>query len=417
VSTAIVNISMAGTGNSGKDLMLAPAVDGQAFASLMASVAAALLNGQMISPQMVSPQMIQMHGEPLSEGGGVMAGTLLPQGAASGQPAWPQLQEAILSSSLLPTGAGAPQLSKAETPLFPAAQTAPVQGEAAATGVIQGQPLLPEMTRAPAEGLLPLPQAVEEPLQMQAMAQTLPGQAEGKSPPILQTALPVTGSQGQKQNDLITAPTSVNAEGAPVGPLTSIFTPVTGNLQNVKDAPPAQQIAEQVQVTLEQGEQSATIRLHPETLGSVRVRLQVLDGQLHLSIQADRVQTEKLIGQSAGELRQTLESSGIKVGELTVLAGSRTQVAGLEGLQREAVQSLRTMQMEMGGNANQQQNQQQAAFAGHTGAEQQRQGSEQYGSGERSGAENSHPSGIAMSTAQHNGLSWTPAPAGVDYYA
>lgn len=213
-----------------------------------------------------------------------------------------------------------------------------------------------------------------------------------------------------------TTPTASASSG--MGPISTNNTVQTTAASARTPEAPVQQIADRVQVTLDQGENSATIRLQPEELGGVRIRLQVQDGQLHLSIQAEKTQTGRLLDQQLGDLRQTLESGGIKVGDLAVHAGSRTHLAGSEALGREAAQMLKTLHTEMGGNNPQHQNhqQQQAAFAGHGG----HAGQENMAhAGRQPTPGGQHPinGNEALIANTTDPWSWRGAPRGVDYYA
>ncbi|MBI1293875.1 hypothetical protein GC175_02805 [bacterium] len=182
------------------------------------------------------------------------------------------------------------------------------------------------------------------------------------------------------------------------------------------NATPVQQIADQVQMTLNRGENSATIRLQPAELGGVRIRMHVQDGQLHLSIEADKSGTGQLIDQQLGNLRQSLENSGMRIGDLAVLAAGRGQ-NGVEAMQREAAQQFRTMQMEMGSQQQQQQHaqQQQAAFAGQ-GGQQRQQG--QFDPGQTLDGTGSVGIGAVNAAGMGSRNVWqTAAYAAVDYYA
>lgn len=201
-----------------------------------------------------------------------------------------------------------------------------------------------------------------------------------------------------------------------IGPLVTINTvQTTVTPSRSAETTPLQQIADRVQVTLDQGENSATIRLQPEELGGVRIRLQVQDGQVYLSIQTEKPQTGRMIDQQLGDLRQSLESGGIKVGDLAVLAGNRAALAGAEALGREASPALKTLSMEMGGNSAQQQNQhqQQAAFAGQE-RHPERGNLPHYG---QQMAEHGRVGNAATErTGAPDVWGWQSAPRGVDYY-
>lgn len=181
-------------------------------------------------------------------------------------------------------------------------------------------------------------------------------------------------------------------------------------------AAPAQQVADQVRVSLNQGEQTATVSLQPEHLGKVNIRMEMVNGELHLSINAEQQQTGRLLEQKVLELRSNLENQGIRVGDLAVV-NSRNMSA--EGAQREVISQLRTNQMDFGGNLNQQQQsqQQQAALAG--GFQQSSGERSLYGRNGPSGSQTAGQAGgqtvgssMAGMTAQSS--AWQP---GVDYYA
>lgn len=174
---------------------------------------------------------------------------------------------------------------------------------------------------------------------------------------------------------------------------------------------PAQQVADQVQISLSKGENNATIRLQPEHLGTVNVRLEMRDGELHVAITAEQRQTGRLLNQQISDLRTTLESQGIRVADVTVVQSR----ANADGMQRDGLSTLRPGQMDLGGNPNQQQSQQQAAFTGDFQPSP-GQGEESYpGRGEGSQSFNGRGGSAAASVG---GFFRTSAPAtGVDYYA
>jgi flagellar hook-length control protein FliK len=82
---------------------------------------------------------------------------------------------------------------------------------------------------------------------------------------------------------------------------------------------PNQQIAEHVRVTLERGDREATLRLEPAELGKVRIHLRLDNGQVHLSIQAEQQDTNRLLQQKISDLRANLDAQGVKVGDLSVI--------------------------------------------------------------------------------------------------
>ena len=181
------------------------------------------------------------------------------------------------------------------------------------------------------------------------------------------------------------------------------------------DATPMEQIGEQVQITLSRGGQDTTIQLHPKELGVVRIRLQMEDGQLHLSIRAEQQDTGRMLHSKLAELRQSLEGQGIKVGELAVSRGERT--LPVEAMGREVTPAVRSGQMDMNPNDAPPQRQQTAFTTGN------------FGSGNFAGGQNPHrqeagtgstgikSADILPPTAPRQKQTTTRGPVGVDYYA
>jgi len=132
-------------------------------------------------------------------------------------------------------------------------------------------------------------------------------------------------------------------------------------------ATPVEQISEHVQFSFSRGEQDATIQLHPKELGSVRIRLQMENGQLHLSIQADKQETGHLLNSKLAELRQSLEGQGIKVGDLAVARSERT--LSTQTTNQPIAPATRSGQMDMNPNNSQPQRQQMAFAGGNFGNE------------------------------------------------
>lgn len=138
-------------------------------------------------------------------------------------------------------------------------------------------------------------------------------------------------------------------------------TPQTDGASRLLHASPVEQIADRVRISIDRDEQGATIQLYPKELGKVHIRLEMQNGQLHLSIQAEQHDTTRLLDGKLAELRQNLADHGIKLGELSVASSSRPGV--VEGNAREASQVARAFQMDMNGDPNSH-SQRQSAWAG-----------------------------------------------------
>ena len=95
---------------------------------------------------------------------------------------------------------------------------------------------------------------------------------------------------------------------------------------NTSTAPPAtpeEQVLQQVRISLERGENRATLQLEPRDLGKVQIEFRFQDGQLHLSLRAEQNDTGHLLNRELHALRLGLEDQGVKVGDLRVVAGSQ----------------------------------------------------------------------------------------------
>ena len=318
------------------------------------------------------------------------------------------------------------QINGKSTPAGQTPPTGPLAQEVAA------QPALSAVPAAPGEGAstptatgvsLPLPQqmapageAISPPVgagnpagapagstgqfsaaQMEALAPDEGGQSADIRPPSPTPGSPFASALGAAQESGSAG--KANPTGA--APAPSI------------PAPPPEQIGEQVRLSLGRGEQEATLQLNPKELGSVRIRLQMENGQLHLSIRAEQAETGRLLDGKLAELRHSLENQGIKVGDLAVARSERT-VAG-EGLGREVAPASRSGQMDM--NANDSSSQRQpAAFAGG-GFDGGNPAGRQVPRGQQAGPLDSPAHTGRASADVWPGPAATARPAGVDYYA
>jgi flagellar hook-length control protein FliK len=378
------------------------------MASLMGSLMADPTATPTAMPTPTAPQVEAAS----AEANGLAVALPTTQAGATALPAQNRLftsQELTPSSPLIADKSATPAMS-AFAPLLPngkpavaQAQPAPLSADNADLALLRAAGL-PQPAATVGIAVAANPNA----LQAAAMAQQtapLPGE-EGVE------------DQARPQLEVSTASSSTSsATMSGLASATSNPVQVAASAPRNAAASPLQQIAERVQVTLDQGENSATIRLQPEELGSVRIRLQVLEGQLHLSIHTEKAQTGRLLDQQLGDLRQTLESGGIKVGDLAVLASNRTQPTGGEMMGREAAHVFKTLSMEMGGNSAQHNHhQQQAAFAGqeenpargnlpHYGQQAAQEGQEGFGVP------------IANMPSATDAWGWRAAPRGVDTYA
>ncbi len=385
------------------------------FQSLMASLMAPLMATQSATP---------IINQPGAAGSAESALSAVAE-SANGLPlvSLPGM-ESRLSTAQGTTAAATPQTVAPPSEFAPlaASDTAPVDSTARpVTSSLQTLPQqpMPVDNTATFDALRilapPQPTSAEGAATVVAQASTLTTPpAQSMMPEGRETAAPTV--EGKSEAGTTQTPFAAALGASTIAPGTSVQ-----GLDTAKStsATPLQQIADQVQVTLDRGENSATIRLQPAELGGVRIRLQVQDGQVHLSIEAEKSGTSRLIDQNIGALRQSLENGGVKVGDLAVLAGGRGHTAGSEAMQREVTQSIRTLQMEMGNNPSQHHqqhaHQQQAAF--NQNGQQQRNGG-QYGSlpiSEVAGG--GLPSITAAGLGNHGAWRAASSYAAIDYYA
>lgn len=166
-------------------------------------------------------------------------------------------------------------------------------------------------------------------------------------------------------------------------------------------------------MSLGRGEQDATLQLNPKELGSVRIRLQMENGRLHLSIRAEQAETGRLLDGKLAELRHSLENQGIKVGELAVARSERAVAA--DGLGREVAPASRSGQMDM--NANDSSSQRQAAAFAGGGFDGGNPTGRQVPHGQQAGPVDSPERRGRTSADERPGPAGTARPAAVDYYA
>lgn len=323
---------------------------------------------------------------------------------------------ALLSGKAAQTGKPGQPLAAAGQPAVTGLTPEMAQGQPA------GETAKPDATFPPASQLQPA--GAETPLlqptpeggpQLQTLAgRTSPGQQISAALPTADetVARPQSAEQATTtaQTDSANAFSGV-ASGVQVTPMQTAkagAAPGPSGLQ----ATPTEQIGEQIQVSLARGENDATIQLHPRELGSVRIRLQMENGQLHLSIRAEQADTGRMLDSRLADLRQSLEGQGIKVGELAVARNERT-LAG-EANAREIAPTVRSGQMDMNQNGSQDQRQS-AAFSGESFGERGFGGERTPAQGQ-SGGERVEGTAANDQTARRSPRAADGA-TGVDYYA
>lgn len=112
-------------------------------------------------------------------------------------------------------------------------------------------------------------------------------------------------------------------------PMRGEHTPMEAQIRSVRS-----QAMRGVAAALTQGDQSVTLKLEPATLGEMRVKLKMNDGQMTADFEVSSTEARRLLERSSGELRQALEARGVQVEKIEVqlvpTAGSTGEGIGAE---------------------------------------------------------------------------------------
>ena len=126
---------------------------------------------------------------------------------------------------------------------------------------------------------------------------------------------------------------------------------------------PGEQVLHQVRISLERGEDRATLQLEPSGLGKVQIDLRFQGGQLHLSLRAEQGKTGHLLHRELHALRFGLEEQGVRVGDLRVVAGS--EKVWDEASRGQVFHQMKTSISSMGGDVDPRSQQQGTPFFGY----------------------------------------------------
>jgi len=83
-----------------------------------------------------------------------------------------------------------------------------------------------------------------------------------------------------------------------------------------------QELANTVNLMIDRGEQSATLRLSPEHLGPLEVRIAIREGETSLWFGAAHADTRHALEQALPRLREQFASAGLSLGQSSVSQGS-----------------------------------------------------------------------------------------------
>ncbi|WP_413701312.1 flagellar hook-length control protein FliK [Psychromonas sp. KJ10-10] len=95
-------------------------------------------------------------------------------------------------------------------------------------------------------------------------------------------------------------------------------------------------VGERIMMMLNQGKQEVTIRLDPAELGSMHIKMQVQQEQLHVAIQTQVGQSRDIIEQNLPRLREQLAQQGINLGEASVEQQSKQNQSNSQGSSHSA---------------------------------------------------------------------------------
>jgi flagellar hook-length control protein FliK len=105
-----------------------------------------------------------------------------------------------------------------------------------------------------------------------------------------------------------------------------------GSAQSVSE-----QIRESLHASLDRGERQVVIRLHPPELGSVLVRFQEQNGQIHGVLEVSRSDTRHEVEQALPQVLRSLQDAGIQIRKFDVtVSGQSEKDPGRQQLHQDA---------------------------------------------------------------------------------
>jgi flagellar hook-length control protein FliK len=113
----------------------------------------------------------------------------------------------------------------------------------------------------------------------------------------------------------------VTAAPAPKGPQAARTGPAP------RTEPAAAQFSRGLSAALRQGGGAVTLRLHPENLGDLKIRLEMEAGKVAAQFRVETAQARQLLDETIGSLRTALEARGLEVQSLSVHVAERTSPA------------------------------------------------------------------------------------------
>lgn len=85
-----------------------------------------------------------------------------------------------------------------------------------------------------------------------------------------------------------------------------------------------EQIVREAKVLLREGRSKMTIQLHPEHLGSVKLKVEMQDSTISAKLQVDNLEIKQLIEANLPRLKDALDQQGLKINKFNVLVGGES---------------------------------------------------------------------------------------------
>jgi flagellar hook-length control protein FliK len=131
------------------------------------------------------------------------------------------------------------------------------------------------------------------------------------------------GHQGEKGPHLPTPQSLPSVAAAIAAAASAGEVPSLPRMENpVGTAAWRQELANTVNLMIDRGEQSATLRLSPEHLGPLEVRIAIREGETSLWFGAAHAETRHALEQALPRLREQFANAGLSLGQSSVSQGS-----------------------------------------------------------------------------------------------
>ncbi|MCC7464331.1 MAG: flagellar hook-length control protein FliK [Gammaproteobacteria bacterium] len=220
------------------------------------------------------------------------------------------LAGAAVTDGTTGTGAGSAPRTRA-APLAPATPTAPAAPAAASVLPVPGDPAVESITAAAAAGILSVPGSATAPDRTGERA----GQHDSTQT-VLAPAPSATlmADPARAAVELAQSLRALPASSAP--PERAVPVPV-------RDAAWPQAIAAEIRFMAAQKVEAATLRLAPEHLGPLEVRLDVRDGHVNVSFGVAHPETQAALEQALPRLREMFATAGLQLGQANVQQETR----------------------------------------------------------------------------------------------